>query len=172
MDKQTISKFWTEHSKNGYRSYFNLSMNDWLKTNRNNIHIRGSPWSRMFFYIQNQKWIISRCIIIKLNKAMKTTYKAWEFTTVLIKNLAWLDPLAQVLFLWISKFANGKDNCYPSIKKLMEVSGIKSKQTVHTKIKILESKWFITKTQARYTGRRYSNNIYKINISHDNEIVE
>jgi hypothetical protein len=84
-------------------------------------------------------------------------YEKGTFTTVPLKPLKGYDPLAQIIYVWLCYHANQEGNCFPSYKKICEETGIKSKNTVKEKIKILESNGLLLVNRRENDNERLSN---------------
>jgi len=68
-------------------------------------------------------------------------YEKQSFITVPSKVIEWADPNTQVVFMWLCKFIDDNWEVSPSINKLIECTGIKTKQTISDRIEYLVSIW-------------------------------
>lgn len=89
---------------------------------------------------------------------MNTRYKKGDYFIVTNRSaLAGLDPLAQVLFLWLCARADERGICFPSASRLSQDTGI-GRSTIFSKIKILEERGFIRKM----SGNSMQSNTYEL----------
>lgn len=65
-------------------------------------------------------------------------YEKWTFIVVPnIQKLEWKDPILQILYVWMCKYANEDGICFPSINKLANNCWV-SRDTITRKIKDME----------------------------------
>lgn len=65
-------------------------------------------------------------------------YEKWTFVVVPnIQQLEWRDPILQILYVWMCKYANEDGVCFPSINKLSSNCWV-SRDTITRKIKDME----------------------------------
>lgn len=74
-----------------------------------------------------------------------------------------LKPTTQCLWMWLSSYADGYGQCWPSRELLRKNIGANSIRTVDVQLKILEDKGWIEKT-TRYTGQKQQSNLYQLNL--------
>lgn len=89
-------------------------------------------------------------------------YKKGTFCTVPINQIKGIDPLSQVIFMWLCFHANQDGVCFPGYELLSLETGI-SKRTIIQKIELLENAGVLTKDKKRIGGRQ-ARNVYTINI--------
>jgi hypothetical protein len=86
------------------------------------------------------------------------TYTAGEFGIFPAKQLQGMCPHKQVILAWLIFRANQQGTCFPSLDKLCEDTGIKSRTTVISHLKELEAKGYIkSKSRIRDDGGQTSN---------------
>lgn len=88
-------------------------------------------------------------------------YEKGTFATVPVGVIKGIDPLAQVVFMWMCMHMNSDGVCFPSIGLLCKESGIKARSTVQIKIALLEQIGLIVKS-TRFSGNEQTSNEYQI----------
>lgn len=88
-------------------------------------------------------------------------YEKGTFATVPVGVIKGIDPLAQVVFMWMCMHMNGEGVCFPSIGLLCRETGIKARSTIHLKIALLEELGLIMKS-SRFSGNEQTSNEYQI----------
>jgi hypothetical protein len=89
-------------------------------------------------------------------------YQKGSFITVPNNaGLAGIHPAAQCLFMWLCFHANQEGQCFPSRRRLAELSGI-SVDMVDKMLKVLEEKHLILKTKRRKNETLNQTNIYEV----------
>ncbi len=73
-----------------------------------------------------------------------------------------LDAKAQIVFMWLSSYADEDGVCFPSRRTLANDTGIKSSRTIDKAIKVLEEIGLITK-ENRFKEKEQKSNLYQIN---------
>lgn len=90
-------------------------------------------------------------------------YKKGDFFIFPNKSaLKGMDAKAQVVYMWLSSYANNQGQCFPSRKRLSEDTGFKSAKTIDRAIKILGKHKLITKKNRVKAGEKQTN-LYQIN---------
>lgn len=88
-------------------------------------------------------------------------YEKGTFITVPNKNaLQGLDPLAQLLFVWLCSYANEDGACYPSISRLASDCGV-SRDTVMRKLELLCEAQLLQK-EPQFKNGQQTSNLYQI----------
>jgi DNA-binding transcriptional MocR family regulator len=88
-------------------------------------------------------------------------YEKGTFITVPNKTaLQGLDPLAQVLFLWLCSYADDDGTCYPSINRLAADCGM-SRDTVIRKLEVLVNRKLLTRKH-QFRDKYKASNLYQI----------
>lgn len=95
-------------------------------------------------------------------------YEKGTFATVPVGVIKGIDPLAQVVFMWMCMHMNGEGVCFPSIGLLSAECGIKSRRTVQQKVNFLEEIGLLIKT-SRFSGNKQTSNEYQIIIGEKEE---
>ena len=75
----------------------------------------------------------------------------WSYSVVPnIDKLSWENPITQIIYVWLCKFANESWVCYPSIKKLSEKCWCWL-TSIREYLKRLEDIWIIEKRMGIWT---------------------
>lgn len=75
-------------------------------------------------------------------------------------NIKWLNPNAQVIYMWLSYHSNDNDECFPSHRHLAQECWM-SEKTVQRMLKLLEMNWKIIRTR-RFNNNEETTSMYKV----------
>lgn len=87
-------------------------------------------------------------------------FKKWAFSSVPVSSMDWLDPFAQVIYMWLCKYSNDEWICFPSLDTLSKNCWM-SKNTVIKYLGVLESLSFIMKNN-RFKKLEFTSNEYTV----------